>query len=113
VHQDELVTKVQQRIKKNYAQVNTIEEIVNDIPASRRNLVRRFKMATGNTPIEYLQKTRIEAAKKCLEQASGGVLEAMISSGYNDQKAFRQLFKKTVGMTPSAYRSKYLPYSFQ
>lgn len=113
VHQDELVTKVQQRIKKNYAQVNTIEEIVNDIPASRRNLVRRFKMATGNTPIEYLQKTRIEAAKKCLEQASGGVLEAMISSGYNDQKAFRQLFKKTVGMTPSAYRNKYLPYSFQ
>lgn len=106
-HHDELVSQLQLRIRRDYAEVNTIEELINDIPSSRRNLARRFKQATGVTFIEYLQRTRIEAAKKVLEQASGGVLESMIASGYNDEKTFRQLFKKTVGMTPSSYRDKY------
>lgn len=105
--QDELVSQLQERIRRDYAQVNTIEELINDLPSSRRNLARRFKHATGITFIEYLQRTRIEAAKRVLEQASGGVLESMIASGYNDEKTFRQLFKKTVGMTPSSYREKY------
>jgi len=107
-HHDELVKKVQQRIKDDFAAITTIEELLKDIPTSRRNFVRRFKLVTGNTPIEYLQKTRIEAAKRYLEKTSGGILESMIESGYNDQKAFRLLFKKTVGITPSAYRSKYM-----
>jgi len=106
-HHDELVSQLQARIRRDYAEVDTIEELINDIPSSRRNLARRFKQATGITFIEYLQRTRIEAAKKVLEQASGGVLESMIASGYNDEKTFRQLFKKTVGMTPSSYRDKY------
>ena len=106
-HHDELVSQLQQRIRRDYAEVNTIEELINDIPSSRRNLARRSKQATGVTFIEYLQRTRIEAAKKVLEQASGGVLESMIASGYSDEKTFRQLFKKTVGMTPSSYRDKY------
>jgi len=107
VHNDELVAVLQQRIQKDYAEVRTIEEMLNDIPASRRNLVRRFKLATGNTPIDYLQKTRIEAAKKALEQPGGDITGAMVASGYNDLKTFRQLFKKTVGLTPSGYRNKY------
>jgi len=106
-HQDELVSQLQDRIRRDYAQVSTIEELINDLPSSRRNLARRFKHATGITFIEYLQRTRIEAAKRVLEQSSGGVLESMIASGYNDEKTFRQLFKKTVGMTPSSYRDKY------
>lgn len=107
-HHDELVKRVQQRIKQDFAAITTIEELLKDIPTSRRNFVRRFKLVTGNTPIEYLQKTRIEAAKRYLEKTSGGIMESMIESGYNDQKAFRLLFKKTVGITPSAYRSKYM-----
>ncbi|HVX49431.1 MAG TPA: helix-turn-helix domain-containing protein [Chitinophagaceae bacterium] len=106
-HNDELVATLQQRIQKDYAEVRTIEELLNDIPASRRNLVRRFKMATGNTPIDYLQKTRIEAAKKILEKPGGNITASMVASGYNDLKTFRLLFKKNVGLTPSAYRNKY------
>jgi len=105
--QDQLVSELQQRIRKHYSSASTIEQLLNGLPASRRNMVRRFKLMTGYTPIEYLQKTRIEAAKKTLEQSAGGVLESMIAAGYSDEKAFRQLFKKNVGMTPSAYRSKY------
>lgn len=106
-HGDELVSRTQQLIEQTYNQAGTIEHIIRDIPASRRNVVRRFKQAVGITPIEYLQKTRIEAAKKMLEQTRRGILEVMLSSGYNDLKSFRQLFKKITGMTPAAYREKF------
>jgi transcriptional regulator GlxA family with amidase domain len=108
-YDDKQVSKVLEAISQNYANISTLEQLFKDVPASRRTMVRRFKLVTGNTPIEYLQKTRIEAAKKILEKKSGNVLESMIASGYNDEKAFRMLFKKTVGMTPSAYRQKYTP----
>lgn len=106
-HGDTLVKQAQEEIKKNYGRVNTIEELIIDVPASRRNLVRRFKLVTGITPIEYLQKTRIEAAKQLLEQSRCSILEVMLESGYNDLKTFRALFKKTVGMTPKMYRDKF------
>ena len=106
-HGDELVNMVQQKISHSFNKSNTIEELLTEIPASRRNLVRRFKQATGITPIEYLQKTRIEAAKKLLEQSRQSILEVMLETGYNDLKSFRQLFKKNVGLSPKAYREKF------
>ncbi|HEX8269562.1 MAG TPA: helix-turn-helix domain-containing protein [Flavobacterium sp.] len=106
-HGDALVKQTQEQIRKNFRVANTIEEIVIDVPSSRRNLVRRFKHVTGITPIEYLQKTRIEAAKQMLEASNQSIMEVMLESGYNDLKSFRMLFKKNVGMTPTAYRSKF------
>ncbi|GAA4335073.1 helix-turn-helix domain-containing protein [Mucilaginibacter gynuensis] len=106
-HNDPLVATVQQRMESAYAQSATIEEIVGDIPSSRRNFVRRFKHATGITPIEYLQRTRIEGAKKLLEKTNQSITEIMFNSGYNDLKSFRQLFKKGVGLTPKEYRDKF------
>lgn len=106
-HGDDLVKQAQEEIKKNFSKANTIEEIITDVPASRRNLVRRFKQVTGITPIEYLQKTRIEAAKQMLETSRNSIMEVMLESGYNDLKTFRTLFKKNVGMTPKMYRDKF------
>jgi len=106
-HGDDIVKKTQEKIKSSYKEANTIEEIIVGIPSSRRNLVRRFKQVTGITPIEYLQKTRIEAAKQLLEHSRQNVMEVMLESGYNDLKSFRSLFKKNVGMTPTAYREKF------
>ena len=106
-HGDDLVKRAQEEIRKNFSTANTIEELITDVPASRRNLVRRFKQVTGITPIEYLQKTRIEAAKQMLEQSRHSILEVMLESGYNDLKTFRSLFKKNVGMTPKMYREKF------
>ena len=59
------------------------------------------------TPIRYLQRTKIEAAKKMLENTDKGMLEIMLLAGYNDMKNFRQLFKENTGMTPKAYRDKF------
>lgn len=106
-HTDELVMQAQQQIDDNFQETATVGQMIGSIPASRRNVVRRFKQATGLTPIEYLQMKRIDAAKKMLEQTGKSVFEVMLDSGYNDQKAFRQVFKKSVGMTPRAYREKF------
>ena len=106
-HNDELVASAQQKIERNYHDTATIEELIKDIPSSRRNIVRRFKQITGITPIEYLQQTRIEAAKRLLEQTAQQMTEIIFNSGYSDPKAFRKVFKKSVGMTPSQYREKF------
>lgn len=106
-HDDELVMRVQHKIKEEFPEIKSIEEAIADIPASRRNFVRRFKQATGLTPIRYLQKTKIEAAKKLLENTEKGLFEIMLCAGYNDMKNFRQLFKENTGMTPKAYRDKF------
>lgn len=106
-HQDDLVALAQEKIEAAYHNTGTIEEMIKDIPASRRNIVRRFKQVTGITPIEYLQQTRIEAAKRLLEQTGEQMTEVIYKSGYNDPKAFRKVFRKTVGMTPTEYRDKF------
>ncbi|MGH2643131.1 MAG: helix-turn-helix domain-containing protein, partial [Chitinophagaceae bacterium] len=75
--------------------------------AGRRNFDRRFLKATGNTPLEYLQRIRIEAAKRNLEVSRKTISEIMYEVGYSDIKAFREIFKKITGLTPFEYKHKY------
>lgn len=107
VEDDELVCMIQKLINERYSEIKSVEEALEEVPSSRRNIIRRFKQATGITPIRYLQKTKIEAAKNLLETTNKDILEVMISSGYNDMKNFRNLFKSFTGLTPSGYREKY------
>lgn len=106
-HDDKIVAQAQQGIEGNYFKMKTIEEIISDLPVSRRNFIRRFKNATGITPIEYLQNTRIEAAKKILENTNHPVSEVLIEVGYSDVKAFRKIFRRITGITPRDYQDKY------
>ena len=76
-------------------------------PLSRRSLERRFKKATNNTVSEYIQRVKIEAAKKSFETSRKNITEVMFDVGYTDTKAFRSTFKKLTGMTPLDYRNKY------
>ncbi len=110
-HHDDLVRKVQEKIEENFTELENIEQITKTVPSSRRNLVRRFKQATGLPPIEYLQHIRIESAKKMLEQTNQQISEIIFNSGYNDPKSFRKTFFKIVGMTPQQYRKKFNVYS--
>lgn len=106
-HNDELVKKMQRKIEQNYLNINSIEEIVKELPSSRRNIVRRFKQVTGIPPITYLQYVRIEQAKKRLEQTNQSISEVISYSGYTDPKSFRKTFHKLVGMPPMEYREKF------
>jgi transcriptional regulator GlxA family with amidase domain len=106
-HADEPVKKAQKFIENNFHEKFTVEQLAEMFAVSRRNFERRFKRATNNTVNEYLQRVRIEAAKKSFETTRKNILEVMFDVGYADSKSFRGTFKKITGMTPFDYRSKY------
>lgn len=108
-HEDEPIKKAQDYIEKNYTQRITVDELADMFSLSRRNLERRFKRATANTVVEYIQRVKIEAAKMSLESSQENINEVMFKVGYTDTKAFRTTFKKITGISPVQYRAKYNP----
>lgn len=106
-HDDEAIKKAQMYIEANFSQKLNIDEIASMVNLGGRSFLRRFKKATANTPLEYIQRVKIEAAKKKLESTTETILEIMYGIGYNDDKAFRNTFKKYSGVSPKAYRQKY------
>lgn len=106
-HEDQAILKAQQYIESHVHQKLSIDDIADMVAISRRNFIRRFKKATHNTPLEYIQRVRIEAAKRFLESSSMSIYEVMFEVGYQDTKAFRNLFRKLTGLTPKEYRQKY------
>lgn len=106
-HDDEMVQQAQQYIEKHLEEKISMEELAAKFNVGRRNFDRRFIKATGNTPVEYTQRVKIEAAKKAFETNRKTINEVMYEVGYSDVKAFRELFRKIVGMSPLAYKRKY------
>lgn len=106
-HEDEPVKKAQEYIERNFQEKITVDQLASMLALGRRNLERRFKKATSNTVVEYIQRVKIEAAKMSLEKNYENVNEAMYKAGYNDTKAFRTTFKKITGLSPAEYRNKY------
>lgn len=106
-HGDELILAVQEFVEKHFQDKLTVDEIANRFGLGRRTFERRFKKATSNTIIEYIQRVKIEVAKKQLENGRKTVNEVMYYVGYNDTKAFREVFKKITGISPVDYRNKY------
>ena len=107
-HDDQMVLEVQELIEKDYNENLNVSQIASMKATNRRTLERRFRMATGNSVIQYLQRVRVESAKKLLEHKTSNITDAMFSVGYNDTKAFREVFKKHVGISPSEYRKKFV-----
>jgi transcriptional regulator GlxA family with amidase domain len=106
-HNDEEILKIQHYIEENYAEKLSVDELADRTAISRRSFERRFKLATNNTPVEYIQRVRIEAAKRSFEASRKNVSEIMYDVGYSDTKAFRDVFKRITGLTPIEYRNKY------
>jgi transcriptional regulator GlxA family with amidase domain len=106
-HKDDTVLKAQEFIEMNFSERLTVDDLSSNFSIGRRTFERRFKKATANTIIEYIQRVKVEAAKKQLETGRKTVNEVMYDVGYNDIKAFRDVFKKVTGMSPLDYRNKY------
>ena len=107
LHGDEMVKKAQAYIESNLHEKISVEDLCARFAVGRRNFDRRFIKATGNTPLEYAQRVKIEAAKKEFETTRKTINEVMYEVGYSDVKAFREVFRKITGMSPLGYRSKY------
>ena len=106
-HADEQILAAQEFIEENYADKLVVESIAQSVNLNVRSFLRRFKKATSNTPLEYIQRVRIEAAKRKLESTTETVMEVMFGIGYNDDKAFRTTFRKYSGLSPKEYQKKY------
>lgn len=106
-HFDSDILKAQQFIEQNFDSDITIDQIAEQAHMSKRNFIRRFKAATQNTPLEYLQRVRVESAKKSLEMNEQNIAAMVYDVGYNDLKTFRMVFKRITGLTPQEYRKKY------
>lgn len=106
-HTDNIVLQAQEFIENNASHKLSVEKLAKELAVSRRSFDRRFIKATGNTPIEYFQRVKIESAKKQLEISRKNIQEVMYEAGYSDLKAFRDVFKKVTGLSPMDYRRKY------
>lgn len=106
-HEDKSILEAQIYIEENYQDKFTISDLANKTALGRRSFERRFKKATNNTVIEYIQRIKVEAAKRNFELSNKNVSEVMFEVGYNDNKSFRTIFKKVTGLTPIEYKNKY------
>lgn len=106
-HGDELVLKAQEFIENNPTENYTVDKISENLNVGRRTFERRFKKCTGNSILEYIQRVKVEFAKKHLEAGRKTVNEIIYETGYNNIDAFRKVFKKITDLSPVDYRKKY------
>lgn len=106
-HGDANILEAQKWMQKHYADNITIDDAAREAGISSRHFKRRFKKATGESPLVYLQTLRIEAAKRRLETTLDNVNEITFQIGYEDSSTFRRLFKRYTGISPREYRSKF------
>lgn len=104
-HPDEDIIQTQMWLQDNYAKHINLATVAAQFGMSLRNFNRRFKTATGVTPLHYLQKVRMKAAKDLLQSTNLTIEEIMYKVGYHDATHFNQLFKKHHATTPGQYRT--------
>ncbi len=106
-HRDESIAKAQRFMERNYTSISSVNEIADHVCISPRHFKRRFKLATGDSPLFYLQNMRIELAKKKLESTLDSIEEITLQIGYENASTFRRLFKKRTSLSPREYRDKF------
>jgi transcriptional regulator GlxA family with amidase domain len=107
LHGDEIIQQAQAYIESKVDEKISVEDLSSRFAVGRRNFDRRFIKATGNTPVEYSQRVKVESAKKAFETSRKTINEVMYDVGYSDVKAFREVFRKITGMSPLEYRNRY------
>ncbi|AEW02201.1 hypothetical protein A4D02_34550 [Niastella koreensis] len=106
-HKDNVIRNIQEFIEQHIGDRITVDQLAVHCSMDRINFTRRFKKATQLSPADYIQRVKVEGAKRLFESTGQQINEVMYKVGYIDIKAFRQLFKKIVGMTPGDYRNKF------
>jgi transcriptional regulator GlxA family with amidase domain len=106
-HEDAVVADCQVWIAKNYELPNPVNRMVERSGLAQRTFKRRFTSATGYTPIDYVQKLRIEEAKQHLEVGDDPIDAIALKVGYEDPNSFRRLFRRSTGISPNKYRQRF------
>ena len=106
-HSDDAISAAQEWLHQNFHRTFPLDAPARRVGMSLRNFVRRFKHATGDSPLIYLQKLRIAAAKRLLESDHRTMQQISDAVGYQDVAFFRQLFQRHAGVSPSGYRRSF------
>ena len=106
-HTDEAIRRIQEFIEEDSQEKLTVERLARVSNMSKRSFIRRFKAATGNTPVEYIQWVNVEKAKRMLEKSKNSIEKIIYSLGYNDIHSFRKIFVRYTDLTPKEYRGRY------
>jgi len=106
-HDDQAILKAQEWLETHYKQNISMDDLAEQVGLGSRTFKRRFKLATNENPINYLQRIRVEQAKNKLEKTTESINNIIWSVGYEDVSSFRQLFKRFTGLTPKDYRQKF------
>lgn len=106
-HRDSLITEVQLWMRRHYTESVSLEQLCDRFAVTKRTLIRRFKAATGQTPLVYLQQLRIEKAKNLLEATDQSIERIVEQVGYDDPASFRRLFVSHTQLTPKVYRQRF------
>ena len=106
-HDDKAILTAQEWLETHFKKDISMESLAEKVGLGSRTFKRRFKNATSENPINYLQRIRIEQAKDKLERTTDSINNIIWSVGYEDVSSFRQLFKRFTGLTPKDYRHKF------
>ena len=106
-HADAVVEKCQEYAPSNYHSGDILSELLQLSGLPKRSFDRRFRKATGYSPLEYIQWLRVEEAKQMLELEDRPIEEIALEVGYSDLTSFRRLFRKLAGLTPGEYRRRF------
>ena len=106
-HSDTLVARAQRWMERSLQQGFSLSELARHLAVSERTLNRRFKLATGEAPLHYLQSLRVDVAKRLLESRGTKVEAVSVRVGYNDLSTFRRLFKRETGLSPREYQRRF------
>ena len=104
---DRIIARCQEWIALHYEEANPVQRMAETSGLNTRTFARRFRSATGSSPIDYVQHVRIEEAKQMLETTAGSIDDFAIQVGYADPAAFRRTFRKLAGTTPADYRRRF------
>jgi transcriptional regulator GlxA family with amidase domain len=108
-HDDEAIQRAQKWLLAHFREDVDLDQVASKVGMSPRNFARRFKAATGEAPLAYLHRLRIDSARKYLENAHLSVQEICEKIGYEDVAFFRKLFRRHTGASPSQYRERFGP----
>ncbi|TDQ83099.1 AraC family transcriptional regulator with amidase-like domain [Dongia mobilis] len=106
-HGDQAIQAAQDWLARHFSVTNPLEEMARRAGLAERTFKRRFTAATGLSPIAYVQRIRVEEAKRRLERTEASVDEVSWQVGYEEPAFFRRLFKRLTGLTPGTYRKRF------
>ncbi len=106
-HGDAEIRSAQEWLDGHFSVANPVEAMIERSRLAERTFKRRFTEATGLAPIAYVQRLRIESAKRRLERSDTPIEKVAWQVGYEDPAFFRRLFRRTTGLAPGAYRKRF------